>query len=710
MWEKGNVYLLCCGTALMAENELAPPATTTQPDPYIGRLLAERYRILAVLGEGGMSRVYTGQHVVIERRVAVKILLPALAADQMFVRRFLDEGRAAGTIGHPNIAESLDMGYAPDGAPFLVFELLDGINLAHEIADRGGLSVGRTAYIGMQIAAALTAAHARDIIHRDLKPENIFLIREGARPDHVKVVDFGISKFTRRDHVDRHTQAGVILGTPDYMAPEQVTDVASVDARTDIYALGTILYTALTGRPPFDGHPFPHILHVIVAEEPPALGTLRPEVPAGLVAIIARAMAKDREHRYATMSDLADALEPFVVEPVAIRERAPSIQDFGRDLVKKSGVSIRPLPAAQSAAVPRSVGSASASRAITASPQLAASEERALRPSQPLAPGRAGRIAPWLFVALLFASGVGAGAWLLARQRATKPAAVPAAVVAVAAPAVQGGLPDRVVPPVAAVDVDFTCDAPRSRATLRGSSHDLPFRSSLRPGVDPEAIEVTAPGFQGRRFWVSLDRSRQLAVRLKRGSGVLDASSDETATALGVSQQVAAAAPGRQPLSDVRHPNSKALAAAAPGMGVLPESEPAPLPMAPVVTPKPAAPPSSPAVEAVPAPQPGPALDVPSIAPGTIDRKAVNAVIRAHTGEVQSCLVRARMDNPDAAGRIAVQAMIAPDGGVSGANIAASNSNSARLEQCVLGAFRSWAFPAPAGGVSGSLSYTFNLK
>jgi serine/threonine-protein kinase len=609
------------------------------------------------------------------------------------------------------------MGYAPDGVPFLVFELLDGINLSHEIARLGGLEVGRAAYVGVQIAAALNAAHAREIIHRDLKPENVFLIREGTRPDHVKVVDFGISKFTRKDHVDRQTQAGVILGTPDYMAPEQVLDVANVDARTDIYALGTILYTALAGRPPFDGQPFPHILHVIVADPPPALGSLRPEVPAEFVAVIARAMAKDREHRYATMSELAAALEPFVVEPPAARERVPSLQHFGRDASRRSGISARP----ELTAAAGLVGSSSASAAITANPAIA-SKEPALRPSQrtTLAPAR--RIGPWL-LPLLF--GAGAGAWLLVHRFTSQHAAVhgtdassaPAGPLATALPgslATRNSLP--LAPPSATVNLEISCDASAARATLRNKGFDLPYHGSLSSSANPEAIEVTAPGFQGRRFWVSLVSSRQLTVHLKRGSGLLEATASETALALDEGRASTAAAAGAawaHPALPATHPsNPKGPAGPAPRSQDLVESEPTSLQPTPVAAPRPpSSPASSPAVEAaIPMPPARTAAELPSVAPGTVDRKAANAVIRAHTGEIQSCLVRARMDNPDAGGRIALQASVAPDGRVTGVSITSSNANSARLEQCVLGAFRSWTLPAPSGGIPGSLTYAFNLQ
>ncbi|MEP7052901.1 MAG: AgmX/PglI C-terminal domain-containing protein, partial [Pseudomonadota bacterium] len=550
------------------------------------------------------------------------------------------------------------------------------------------------------------------------KPENIFLTRERLRPDHVKVVDFGISKFTRRDHVDRKTQAGVLLGTPGYMAPEQVLDMANVDARADVYALGSILYTALAGHAPFDGHPFPHILHVVVSEPPPHLGALRPDVPGELVALIARAMEKDRELRFASMSELAHALEPFVVEPPLTRERVSGAQDLGTSASVRPEVGPRPLPEAGGGTPPEHLPvERTSARAVTGRASVPVGEELVPRPSRDSVPTRARRLLPWL-LPLLFASG--ALAWLFAHQAAAPRSIGPvkSAVASIVEPvpsSESAAVRAPQSPAPAMVDVYVTSDSPAARATLRGATHDLPYHGSLTPSVASEPVEVTAPGFQGRRFSVSFASSRRLLVHLPRGSGTLDATASETELALGAARAPASVAGARSPSSAPRAAGPKSLAGATEG-----EAEGAPLeppsPPPAVSRPSPALssplapPPRSKAVEAVQPPPVGAAVAAPNVPPGTVDRKAASAVIRTHSGELQTCLVRARMDNRDSGGRIALLATIAPNGTVSAVSITSSNANSARLEQCVLGAFRSWTLPAPSGGVSGSLPYAFNLQ
>jgi serine/threonine protein kinase len=289
-------------------------------DPYIGHTFDDRYEILSKIGEGSQARVYLGRHVLIDRLVAVKCLLPVLAADKSLVARFLNEGRAAGALGHANIVESIDMGFAPDGAPYLVLERLQGRTLAEEIAVCRRLVPSRAAYIGSQIASALSAAHARDIVHRDLKPANVLLVERSGRPDHVKVLDFGISKFNAGGSRVT-TIKGQTLGTPGFMAPEQIEDPVNIDTRADVYGLGATLYDMLCGTPPFAEIGFPKILRLIVEEEPRRLSEMRPDLPVGLVEIVERAMSKSPAHRFQTMAEFEDALLGFAEEPA--RSRAP---------------------------------------------------------------------------------------------------------------------------------------------------------------------------------------------------------------------------------------------------------------------------------------------------------------------------------------------------------------------------------------------------
>lgn len=284
----------------------AEPATKS--DDLVGTILNERYQILRLLNEGGMAKIYVAKHKVLGREVAIKVLKGGCADDTDVVQRFINEGRAAGTLGHPNIVECTDIGTTLDGKPYLVLELLTGHSLADEIIRSGPMPIGRAAKIASRIADALATAHVSGIVHRDLKSDNIFLSRKRGVVDWVKVLDFGVSKF---DSEPVGTQKGSMLGTPDFMAPEQVVDAGAVDLRADIYALGVILYEMLTGRRPFHGIPFPMVLYAIAHEPATPLESFRSDVPPALCALVAKAMAKRPEDRQASMFEMLEGLEPF---------------------------------------------------------------------------------------------------------------------------------------------------------------------------------------------------------------------------------------------------------------------------------------------------------------------------------------------------------------------------------------------------------------
>lgn len=326
-------------------------------DPYIGQVFGGRYEIVSKVAEGSQARVYLARHVLIDRPVAVKLLLPVLASDKDLVERFLNEGRAAGSFGHANIVESLDMGYAPDGIPYLVLELLEGRTIAAHIDEGGRFSVGRAAYIGSQIASALAAAHARGIVHRDLKSDNVLLIHHAGRPDQAKVLDFGISKFTTRGGRVT-TIKGRPLGTPGFMAPEQIEDPQNTDSRADVYGLGATLYDMLAGCPPFADVGFPKVLRLIVEEEPKSLASVRPDLPEGMIAIVERALRKAPEARFQDMAEFEEALLGFATEPV-------------RDRISGNAESRSPPPPLLAA--PPVAGAAEVSK--TAPPSLAATPE-----------------------------------------------------------------------------------------------------------------------------------------------------------------------------------------------------------------------------------------------------------------------------------------------------------------------------------------------
>ena len=254
-----------------------------EPIVKTGDVIDGRYRILKTLGEGGMGTVFLAEHTLIKRRVALKLLHPELATDAEVVERFMNEARAAGTLGHPNIVESTDMGFTPERVPYIVFEFLEGALLTDEIYRVGGFTVRRAVRIAQQIASALHAAHVANIIHRDLKSDNVFLTDKDESLDHVKVLDFGISRFLEIE--DEKTRRGIVMGTPEFMSPEQITAPDQVDRRTDVYALGVILYEMLTARRPFSSEEDPRALLTRIVNTPaPPLG--REDVPHALGELI----------------------------------------------------------------------------------------------------------------------------------------------------------------------------------------------------------------------------------------------------------------------------------------------------------------------------------------------------------------------------------------------------------------------------------------
>ncbi len=282
----------------------APTSPVKEGDTVEGR-----YRIIRELDQGGMGSVFLAEHVLIKRRVAIKVLKPELAEDADVIERFMNEARAAGTLGHPNIVESTDMGFTREGVPYIVFEYLEGSLLTDEIYRVGGMPVRRAVRIARQIASALNAAHHAGVVHRDLKTDNVFLTDKEEASDHVKVLDFGISRFLEPED-GRSGVRSQIMGTPQFMAPEQITDPDTVDKRADIYALGVILYEMLTARRPFTSDDSDALINDILHTAPPALNLA--ECPPGLQEMLfTKMLAKDRAERYSTMKDVEGALEAF---------------------------------------------------------------------------------------------------------------------------------------------------------------------------------------------------------------------------------------------------------------------------------------------------------------------------------------------------------------------------------------------------------------
>ena len=278
----------------------------------VGTVVDNRYSVIRLIGAGGMGAVYEVEHRLIDRRFALKTLHPEMAKNTEAVMRFHKEARAAGRIGNEHIVEVSDMGHLPSGTPYMILELLEGRDLGKELTATGPLPVPRVVHITRQVCNALAAAHRKDIVHRDLKPDNVFLLQNRPQKDFVKLLDFGISKIRDTLHGigEPLTRTGAALGTPHYMAPEQLEGSANVDARTDVYAMGVVLYQVLTGQVPYDAPSFPGLVIKIMQEPIPSVRALQPHVPESLDLVIRRAMAKERARRFDTIEELAAALEP----------------------------------------------------------------------------------------------------------------------------------------------------------------------------------------------------------------------------------------------------------------------------------------------------------------------------------------------------------------------------------------------------------------
>jgi len=279
-----------------------------------GALIAGKYRVDGVIGEGGMGVVIAATHLKLDERVAIKCLLPSAKSTNDAVRRFEREARAAVKIKSEHVARVIDVGSLDDGSPYIVMEHLEGCDLGQIVKASGPLAIEDAVEYVVQACEALAEAHALGIIHRDLKPGNLFLTRRTDGSRSIKLLDFGISKLISAQVAEEATLTNEdsFLGSPTYMSPEQMSDPKCVDTRTDLWSLGATTYRIVTGKPPFDGDSMPQLCGMILSGKgPPPLSSLRSDVPPGLDAAIARCLTRDPVSRFANVADLAAALAPF---------------------------------------------------------------------------------------------------------------------------------------------------------------------------------------------------------------------------------------------------------------------------------------------------------------------------------------------------------------------------------------------------------------
>ena len=279
------------------------------------------YRILAKIGTGGMGAVYLAEHPLIGKKVALKVIHRELAGNREVVQRFFQEARAVNKIGNEHIVEIHDFGVTPENDHFYIMEYLEGQTLAGVLARERVIVTMRALHIGAQIASALAAAHAAGVIHRDLKPDNIMLMTRLGDPDFVKVLDFGLAKMFAAGSAAVNTAIGVLLGTPQYMSPEACESKRDIDHRTDIYALGILLFQMMTGVLPFDGETMGEVLVKQVTALPPAPRAINPSIPPSVEQVLLRCLAKPVDMRFPTMQALRDAL----LDPEAYLRASPPI-------------------------------------------------------------------------------------------------------------------------------------------------------------------------------------------------------------------------------------------------------------------------------------------------------------------------------------------------------------------------------------------------
>jgi serine/threonine protein kinase len=308
----------------------APPPRDGVPAP--GQVLGGKFRVDAVIGQGGMGVVLAAHHLYLDQRVALKLLSQELVQTPEALARFLNEARLAARIRSDHISRVMDMGQLDDGRPYIAMEFLEGIDLATLIQTRGALPYGEAVDYIVQTLDALAHAHAVGVVHRDLKPSNLFLANQADGPPIVKILDFGISKVDASLVVpDKKgiTSSRAVVGSPMYMSPEQIRDSKRVDARADIWSIGVILYELLAGRLPFDGDTPGEIFANVVTQPLRTVRAFRPDVPEALDRVVDRCLQRQRDERFRDVGELAFALTPFVTQ-----ERFESVNRIQAAVVK----------------------------------------------------------------------------------------------------------------------------------------------------------------------------------------------------------------------------------------------------------------------------------------------------------------------------------------------------------------------------------------
>jgi serine/threonine-protein kinase len=331
--------------------ETAPASSAATSEPVSGSLVGKRvhkYDISRVIGRGGMGTVYEAINTAIGKRVAMKFIEAGTVQSGDTVARFQREAQAASAVESAHIVEIFDSGISEEGQPYLVMELLRGEDLGHRIKRCGRLELGEALHVTAQILRGLHRAHKAGIVHRDLKPDNIFLVDRDDDPNFAKILDFGISKVRRGGETPVHTltRQGTVLGTPFYMSPEQAQAQPDVDARSDLWSVGAILYECLTGRPPYTGATYEQVIVNICMNDAEDVRLYNPAVPEPIAAVIAKALSRDREQRFPDARTFLDALR--VAAGGAVSGRLGSATEDSFSGISSNNPSLIPVSSARS--------------------------------------------------------------------------------------------------------------------------------------------------------------------------------------------------------------------------------------------------------------------------------------------------------------------------------------------------------------------------
>ncbi len=447
--------------AMSNPEESAPPPAAFPPPSLMlkpGDVVGDRYEIVRLIGEGGMGSVFEARHKVLGRAVAIKVLKPEIARHEQFAQRFLVEAKAAAELHHRNIVELNDYG-VDDGRPYMVMEILRGESLSVLIHREGPLSMERVVALFEPVLRALAMAHDKGVIHRDIKPENLFLVREDDGEVTPKVVDFGIAK--RAEESVQLTSANMALGTPAYMAPEQIMSSRTVTGAADQYAVGVTMYESLTKRNPYNADTLNAFIVAKATQDPGPLGELRPDLDPRFVAVIMKTLARKPEDRFPSVTALREALAPF-----------------------RQGSSLRPPPMDAPPRPPQ--GTVNPLASTTAGPTFGTPPAVSVNstPAPPVAPAPPSRAGLWVGLALVVVAAV-AGVAVLATRGAGGSAPQP--------PTTQPQAPQA--PPTQVV---FAVEVEPREATIRldGEVIGTGRAQVLRPhDGQSHQLAITAPGY-----------------------------------------------------------------------------------------------------------------------------------------------------------------------------------------------------------------------